>query len=219
MLLSLFSSVALAGLVAAGSIPHVARQGANTITCTTTITSGTLVMQSLRHRSSGHLVSWPAARSKYGLSVHPKHSLFKVAPLNSWGTRLEATLAVTMGQYSTQWRLCADDFQWQTPRARIRGVFFCCAWSNNGAIHQPRVLQHERRCIPAKPVLGTYASLLMSHYIKYISLDQEISLDLQNPNGPGYLSFLGNPSSVNDGTYYAADIVNSEATSQSLDLQ
>jgi hypothetical protein len=61
-----------------------------------------------------------------------------------------------------------------------------------------------------------YASLLMSHHIKYISLDQALSWDAQTP---GYLNFLGDISSTQDGTYYAADIVNGVATSQSLDLQ
>jgi hypothetical protein len=44
MLLSLFSSVALAGLVAAESAPHVARQAAN-ISCTSVV-NGSLAMQS-----------------------------------------------------------------------------------------------------------------------------------------------------------------------------
>jgi hypothetical protein len=44
MLLSLFSS-ALAGLVAAGGVPHVARQAPNSISCTTLLT-GTLSMVS-----------------------------------------------------------------------------------------------------------------------------------------------------------------------------
>jgi hypothetical protein len=58
MFLFLFFSAALAGMVVAGSVPRVARQATNTISCTNVLT-GTLTMVS-------NTESWPLAVVNYG---------------------------------------------------------------------------------------------------------------------------------------------------------
>ena len=84
-------------------------------------------------------------------------------------------------------------------------------------------MQHERRFQPNALVLGMYASLMTSHYIKYPSLDQKLTLNTADTTALVPLDFVGKSARQTDGTYYTTNFVDDSGTnvakSESLDLQ
>jgi hypothetical protein len=97
MLLYLFSSVALTGLVAAGSVPHVARQAVNTITCTQ-VTTGSLMMQS------------PSTGQQWQLAVEDESPLQVV----DWSD-----------PETFSFESCTSEFMGYTSSAG-GGIYYCC---------------------------------------------------------------------------------------------
>jgi hypothetical protein len=68
-----------------------------------------------------------------------------------------------------------------------------------------------------------YASLMTSHYIKYPSLDQKLTLNTADTTALVPLDFVGKSARQTDGTYYTTNFVDDSGTnvakSESLDLQ
>jgi hypothetical protein len=60
---------------------------------------------------------------------------------------------------------------------------------------------------------------MMSHYIGFISPSQNLTLNIATPNSLTPVSFVGQPASDQDGTYYTTDYSNDIPMRQSLDLQ
>jgi hypothetical protein len=68
-----------------------------------------------------------------------------------------------------------------------------------------------------------YASLMMSHHIKYLSLDQELTLNTMDATALASLDFVRRSAKQTDSTYYTTDFVDDSgmgvAESKSLDPQ